>query len=148
MVSSFLPTSTSPHPYHTQSANSLCRLGSRFHPNLCYVTYHLPLFGKGHKTQQVVTKSGVNWNMCCAQVRNKKGLIDIRKIQPYVDVCLRICVYMGNVVYTTRLHLNEISYFSPPPLPTHPLLIYPHVILVTCSLMPAHGWAWPAEPDK
>lgn len=96
----FFSASTSPHLYHTHSANSLYRLGRRFHLSPCYVTHHLPLFGKGHSTQQVTTKSGVNWNMCCAQVCNKKRLINIRRIQPYVHVCLRIYVYMGNVVYS------------------------------------------------
>lgn len=57
-------------------------------------------------------------------------------------------MYTWEMSSTTRLHLNKINYHSPPLLPAHPPFTSPHVILVTCSLMPAHGWAWPVETDK
>lgn len=98
VASSFLPTFSQPPSIPHTFCQFCVDLAALAYPGPCYVTNHLPLFGKRHPTQQVATESGVNWNMCCAQVCNKKGLIDIRKIQPYVDVCLRIFVYMGNVV--------------------------------------------------
>lgn len=56
-------------------------------------------------------------------------------------------VYTWEMSSTNRLHLNKISYYSLLLLAVH-LPTSPYVILEIYSLMPAHGWAWPAGTDK
>lgn len=56
-------------------------------------------------------------------------------------------VYTWEMSSTNRLHLNKINYHSSL-LPAVHLPTSPYVILGAGSLMPAHGWAQPAETDK